>query len=791
MVMQNQWNPRRVLILLTRNWWWPVGMFVLSLLAARLYLRYTTAIYKSTATIQIDFSQTGFLKRQDSETPFPMERLLDAYLELFTTYDLVHAVVKELHLDWEVYSVGKVGRALVFPTPFLIELKQEKDPNAEGEFWRLFPLKIQVKGEGQYQVIKNDTVLCAGTVGEWVYCKKWYIRLVPADERRGLPIGSFLVVKLSDQSATYTWQTKVALLSKRGKSTWLISVNDISASRAQRFLGTLLEHSREYERSLRQVHYQRALAYIDTLLISFRISLGYIQDSLLLKERKYDIAFSAARRGKTVELFSAVDALSETAAQRQALTILQKMLQSLIDSLQIRSDYMPNPLLPPLKLNEAILRQIENINELIERRQQLMRVYTSSSIPVMTVNQALMRALYQCLHTTSEQLLWDAQERLRLYEEWTKRREKLYQDVLSEREVSLLQEDISLRREVYKTLLQKKIQYSIDKEAVTTAIQVTQPPTLPSAPISPNPIQVYALAVAVGLIIGVGGVVGWYLISQQVSYRADLEGLSPFPVIGELPFSSEKKGLFPYSGLQIEVLRSLRNALGFLWEEGQPKVLVVTSTVSGEGKSYVARGIAYAYALAGYRVLLIDADLRRAFISQAVGQLSSGLSLLLAGMEEKLSPDAYIIPMGKEGLFLLPSGPFPPNPTELLESDNLSRIIQGLSSSFDIFVIDTAPLGIVSDTLGIIRGLPHAVILCIFRADYSRISFLAHIEEITKIHHLQKVYLLFNGTKLSKPRYGYGYGYGYYGDGYARRYYTTAQNGRPHFWKRLRELFPI
>ena len=225
-------------------------------------------------------------------------------------------------------------------------------------------------------------------------------------------------------------------------------------------------------------------------------------------------------------------------------------------------------------------------------------------------------------------------------------------------------------------------------------------------------------------------------------------------------------------------------------------MIVVTSTVSGEGKTYISSAIAYVHALAGRRVLLIDADLRRASLTQRQGLMQApGLSTWLASTYSKAEENGHEQPLWVnfllENLFLLPSGPIPPNPAELLASHRLRELILKSQKDFDYFVIDTSPIGLVTDALSILSQFPEAISLYVFRADYSRITFLNHLEDIVKQHRLQKVYLLFNGTKTHRPHYGYGYGYGYYGEGYgASRYYYSDR--RTTSWgERVRKWIPL
>ncbi|MCX7764247.1 MAG: polysaccharide biosynthesis tyrosine autokinase [Bacteroidia bacterium] len=786
--MPQAWNLRRILILLTRNWWRIALILLGSIAMAWLFLRYTTATYLSQATIQIDFSQSSLLKGKESaETFLSYENIADSYVELFTTHDLVETVVRELKLEWEVYSVGKVGKSLIFPHPFEIEVRDSLQA-----FYRLFPLYIELDGQMRtFSILKNDTTICTGKVGEWAPCGQLNLRLIPAREDGSLPSGLFFVQKLHLAAAIHNWQRRISVVSKRGLTSWTISVTDISPTRARLFLQSLLKHARTYEQLIRQEQYSRALKYIDTILYSTRQDLMTVQDSLFRQERVADAPFAEARKEKTLELFSEIERQRFTPSEESTLILLEKRLKNLLDTLTLTPTAPVSTIPLPSTLSKELQEGIHTINQLIEQRGRLMQAYVSTAFPVTDITQSLVQSIKQTLYSLTEMLSLHKQIRLRQRQGLTQYKEQFYKDILSKRQFALLEDDISLRRELYRFLLEKRIQLAIDREAIVSAIRISQPPSTPNTPLYPNPLQVYILFIVLGLVGGVGGTLLWHYIHQQVSYKIDLEDLSPVPILGELPYYKEGKGLFPFSGLQLEVLRSLRSALGFLWEEGKPKVLVITSTVSGEGKSYVARGMAYAYALAGHRVLLIDADLRRASITNEVGFHGKGLSLLLANpphAPEMLNES--IIPLGREGLYLLPSGPLPPNPTELLESPFLKELVESLKTSYDLFIIDTAPMGLVPDAASILHVLPYAVMVYVFRADYSRLSFLSHLRELIHVQRLQKVYLLFNGTRLTKPRYGYGYGYGYYVESYGRHYYSS-QRANGSLWKRVRELLPI
>ncbi len=786
---QPQWNLRRILIILSRGWWWVVFSLGVSLSAAWLYLRYAEQTYSSEAIIQIDFSTSpSFLtKANNAGVSAPMlPELIDLYLELFSTHDLVEKVVETLELDWEVYTVGRVGNSLVFPTPFIIEVRSA---SVDTLLWGgRSAVQVRIDSEGRFELGVEDSVWTRGQVEVWVPFRTGELRLYRLTEAP-IPPALYEVRKLSKAMVIYAWQSKIAVVPKRGVAVFHCSVVDKSPTRARRFLQTLLEYAKQYERQLRQQSYENALRYIDTLLLSMQGQILEVQDTLSSAERKAELPFMEARRGQVMQSFSEVYQKA-----RDSLLFVEKLRQRatlLLESIQRDAGTTLSLLFVAGELPPNLQTSLSQLNALIERRAALLRVYHPSAPPIAYLNAQLTQQLELLLQSLKE--VREGEQYLYAQAARTLAREKehIYRDLFQERQVSLLQEDLLLRKDIYKSLLERRIALAIDKEAVVSAIRITQPPTLVLRPLSPNPFQIYLIGLVVGLILGLGGPLLRYALTQTISYRADIEDLSPVPVLGELPFSIPSKKQRSPSGLQLEVLRSLRGTLGFLWEPGKPRVLIVTSTVSGEGKTFVAQSLADVYALAGYRVLLIDADLRRASLSQQVGSQEKGLSIFLAQM--RFTPEQVeelIVPFLREGLYLLPAGPPAPNFPELLESSTFRELIQYFSQNYDYIVIDSAPLGLVPDTLSILHQVPEAVTLYLFRADYSRIVFLRHLQDLVQQHHLQRVYLLFNGTKLNRPHYGYGYGYGYYGD-YGRNAYYYQSGRSASIWEKVREWLPI
>lgn len=795
MAVRQEWDIRRVLLVLSRWWWWPVLTVSMGVVSAWLYLRYTVPIYRSEVTIQIDpkrslasslGSQTGI----SNDYSLAMDFISEKYLELFADYQVIKSVVLRGKFNIDFYSLGRFGSYLIYPNPVEIDFSPDQDsiPN------KSFVIVIQVSNDSTYEVVQDGRVTKKIGWGDWLNWEGYSIRL-----RRTKPFGPgrYILRYRSPEEATAYWLDKVRAMPKRGFTVLSVMVADISALRAQEFCNNLLQMVRIHEEDIQKEYYNKIISYIDTLIDIVSIEIQKVQDTIRKAEASYDVPLSEARLKILLDKYQSY-ADNSTLLKYQDLNWLENQIQALSSYVGRKADSLPLLVIPP-SLSESI-DELESLNEKIRSYNRMSGQYTSNSVMLQRMLEDIRLDLRLALRAieAEKRLMSSKQEYLGKY--ISSGVSRLYQDMDYKRRLDLVNFDWESKKKIYEMLIERRLQVSIERSGITSLLRVTQPPTLPSLPISPNKIQVYVILTLLGLVVGIGGVFLREILTQQISYRKDIEPISPVPVIGEVPASQKRKGDHSIgtgylSNLQIEVLRSLRSSLDFLWEKQGPKVIIVTSTVSGEGKTYLSSAIAYIYALAGRKVLLIDTDLRRALLTQQQGLMQApGLSTLLApsldGRENGLHNQPLWVNFLMENLYLLPSGPLPPNAAELLASPRLRELILNWQNEFEYFILDTSPVGLVPDVLPVISQFPEGITLYVFRADYSRYTFLNHLEDIIKQHRLKRVYLLFNGTKLSRPRYGYGYGYGYYGDSYGSSRYYYARR-KPSWQERVRNWIPL
>ncbi len=352
----------------------------------------------------------------------------------------------------------------------------------------------------------------------------------------------------------------------------------------------------------------------------------------------------------------------------------------------------------------------------------------------------------------------------------------------TERRLVSIQRDFDLNSTVYNFLLEKRAEAGIAKASnipVNRIIDTAEPYN--AVRIKPRTRQNYMMALILGLMLPAIAIVVIDLLNNKVIDRKDIEKITRVPIVGFISHSSyatevpviEKPG-----STLAESFRSIRTSLKYLVPDDQPAVIAVTSTISGEGKTFVAANLAAIISLLGRRTLLVGLDLRKPRLHKILGlDNGSGMSTFLSGNS---SYDEVIVKSRIENLWCAVSGPVPPNPSELIERETMSRFIEKARSQFDFIIIDTPPVAVVTDALLLSRLTD--VTLFVVRQRYTSRNTLSLIDEIHRGHEMAGPGIVVNDISMS-GYYGYGLRYGYsfgynYGYNYGYKYYGHTAYGR-------------
>jgi len=358
-----------------------------------------------------------------------------------------------------------------------------------------------------------------------------------------------------------------------------------------------------------------------------------------------------------------------------------------------------------------------------------------------------------------------------------------------ERNLIRIQRKFDLNNTVYTYLLEKRAESGIarasnipDNRIVDTASQFS------SAQIKPKTRLNFTVALILGLIFPMVGIVMVDFFNDKVIDKKDVEKKTKVPVIGYISHSDGKNEIpvFEKPGSSLaESFRSVRTAVKYYIKENEKPIIAITSTITSEGKTFIAINLAVIIAMLGKKVLLIGLDLRKPRINRAFEfENSPGMSTYLSSNCEYKE---VIKPTQINNLFYAPSGPIPPNPAELIETENMRIFIATAKKEFDFIIIDTPPVAIVTDTLLL---APYVDLnLFIVRQRFTSRNTLEMIEQLYKKGDLKNLAIIINDISLSgyygyglrygySLGYGYSYGYNYYGKGYYGRYgYTDGTKG--------------
>ena len=422
--------------------------------------------------------------------------------------------------------------------------------------------------------------------------------------------------------------------------------------------------------------------------------------------------------------------------------------------------------------DNGLATQLERYNELVIERKRLLRTSTESNPMIINLDtsiRAMRSNVKTAINGTLQGLLIVKADLDREANRFSRRisdapgQERQYVSIARQQEI---------KAGLYLMLLQKREENAITLAATANNAKIIDEPVVAGGPVSPKPKMIYMIALVLGVGIPVGVIFLIGLTKFKIEGRGDVEKLTRLPIVGDIPLTTEKNGSIAVfenqNNLMSETFRNVRTNLQFMLKNDQ-KVILVTSTVSGEGKSFISSNLAISLSLLGKKVVIVGLDIRKPGLNKVfnLSRKEQGITQYLSNPEKNLMDFVQLSDVSKN-LYILPSGMVPPNPTELLARDGLDKAIETLKKNFDYVILDTAPIGMVTDTLLIGRIADLSVYVC--HADYTRKVEFTLINELASEKKLPDLCVVINGLDLQKKKYGYYYGYGKYGKHYGYGY---------------------
>lgn len=762
------------------HWPWFVASVLVCLIGAWVYLHFQTPVYQVSASIMIKDDKKGGgstdLENLGIGGVITSTQSIDNEIEVLRSKTILKEVVNNLELYITYYDEDEFPEKELYQTsPVIVNLTAQEADKLPGS--ALLAMKLSPEGvldvnlkvglnEYNQRFEKLPAVLPtdAGTFG---FALKDSLSGGQMEGYKGERHIRAVVSRPFGVAKGYQGALSIAPTS-RTTSVAVVSLMNTNIQRARDFINKLMEmYNRNTNNDKNEVA-EKTREFINERIKIIDEELGSTEDKLEAFKR------NAGLTDISSDAQLAVSGNAEYEKRRVDNGTQINLVRDLIK-------YINNPLneyelLPGnIGLSDAgLTTQIGRCNELIIERKRLLRTSTESNPMIVNLDtsiRAMKSNVQAAINGTLQGLLIVKADLEREAGRFSRRisdapgQERQYVSIARQQEI---------KAGLYLMLLQKREENAITLAATANNAKIIDEPVATGGPLSPKPNMIYmiALVLGVGMPVGVIFLIG--LTKFKIEGRGDVEKLTRLPIVGDVPLTNEKAGSIAVfenqNTLMSETFRHIRTNLQFMLENDQ-KVILVTSTVSGEGKSFISSNLAISLSLLGKRVIIVGLDIRKPGLNKIfnIPRKEQGITQYLSNPEKNLMDFVQPSDVSKN-LYILPGGIVPPNPTELLARDGLDKAIETLKKNFDYVILDTAPAGMVTDTLLVGRVADLSVYVC--RADYSRKAEFTLINELAADNKLPNICTIINGLDLKKKKYGYYYGYGKYGKyyGYGKRY---------------------
>ena len=768
------------------HWPWFLGAVLICLFGAWLYLHMATPVYNISATVLIKDDKKGGGAGMASELEnlgldglISSSQNIDNEIEVLRSKTIAKEVVVDLNLyilykdedefpAKDMYKTSPVQVSLLpqeaelLDEPIVVEMSlhpqgsldvsvKVEDEEYQKHFEKLPAVFPTNKGTLAF-FQTPDSVLVSKNIEDANSEEK--VRNIKAIINHPLRVARWYCTNMIIEPTSKT--TSVAV----------ISLKNSSLRRGQDFINKLLEMYNINTNNDKNEIAQKTAEFIDERIGIISRELGSTEESLEAFKRNAGIT----------DLMSEAQIALTGNAEYEKKRVENQTQINLVEDLRKYMKKNEYEVLPSnIGLRDVgLVTQIERYNEMLVERKRLLRTSTENNPAIINLDTSI-RAMATNVEVTLERTLQGLFiTKADLDREANRYLRRISDAPGQERQYVSIARQQEIKAGLYLMLLQKREENAITLAATANNAKIIDDAIADEIPVSPKGKMIYLIALVLGVGIPVGVIYLINLTKFRIEGRSDVEKLTSLPIVGDIPLTDEKQGAIAVfenqNNLMSETFRNIRTNLQFMLENDK-KVILVTSTVSGEGKSFISANLAISLSLLGKKVVIVGLDIRKPGLNKVfnIPRKEVGITQYLANPEKNLMDLVQLSDVSKN-LYILPGGTVPPNPTELLARDGLDKAIETLKKNFDYVILDTAPVGMVTDTLLIGRVADLSVYVC--RADYTHKNEYTLINELAEKDKLPSLCTVINGLDLKKRKYGYYYGYGKYGKyyGYGKRY---------------------
>jgi len=774
---------KRIIFLLLDKWYWIAICIFVALMCAFFYNRYSRQVYSIDTSIIVPENNKNLDLQNMLEKSViggSADMSIGNEIELLKSYTLSRRVFEKLNWRTSWYQKQLFTWSGLYLNETFIVSEDEKAANTEG-----LMLYVEPDGDDTYRISADGTVLInnqeediafsgTGQFGKPFVNPYFHFTLyrkengMPAEDREF----SFRFNSINDLTKAYLKKLKVEQTSKQNEVIRL-SLEGIEPLREIHYLNQLISEYTDLKLEFQTETQKRSLEFINSQLGGISDSLNAAGTSVTDFRTKNQVLDISAE-GQIV-LTQLSDIEKERSQSRIQLDYFGNLLHYLGNTDSIKKMVMPSVVgIQDPSLNAIVMK----LTDLYSQR-EVLSFSTHENNPTMIL---LNKEIGQITTQLRENLV-NLIDNSKLTIENLKRRQDAISRQLNnlpgkEQKLINITRQYDLTNEIYTFLLQKRAETEIAMASTVSDIQVIDPARLERIEESGlSPKVYYLLAFVLGLVLPGGVILITDSLNNTIHLQEDVEKLTSLTIIGNIIHSHSKNELVVVENPRApitESFRSVRTNLQYMFSKNGHQVIGIHSIRPGEGKSFNSVNLACILAVNDKKVLLIGADMRKPRLHLMLNTLNDvGLSTFLIS---ESSYEDVILKSGIDNLWVLPSGPIPPNPAELLERDSFRTLLERARKEFDYIVVDNAPASLVTD--GLITSRLADLNIFILRYGVSRKDQLKFINDMASQGVMNHCALVINDIKLGRFGYGYGYSYNYsYGKGY------YGENGKKHHYR--------
>lgn len=775
---EEDFNLRLFFLKYLRYWYWFVLALILTIGGAYLYLQYAVPIYKVSAALLIKDEKKGTSSSNDilkELNMFSGSKIVENEIEVLKSKVLAEKVIDDLNLTVSYYKEGWIRDVELFrKSPISLNYTILKDIAYQD------PLYIRTIDTQNFELLDENK----SSIGKYIYTQALNnsygsFRVFLTDPKA--KSGEMIKIRFaSRESLVESFVKKIQVELINLKSTVLqLSLEDAVPEKGKTILAKLIDLYTYSSLEDKNSEATNTLRFIGERLQLITGELKDVEKDVEQYKTSKGITDLSAEGNLFLEKVKDNDSkLSEVDIQLKVLDGVERYLSS------GQNNVAPATLM----VNDPILTSfIEKLGELELQREKTARAVQTGNPFLETINSQIANTKQAIRENVSNQKKGLVITRNSLQGNNNRFESAIRTIPRKEREFVNIQRQQNIKENLYILLLQKREETALSYASTVTDSRVVDSPHATPKPVKPTPNIIYLIALLAGVIVPAAIINIRDLLNDKVQSRKEIENATGLTVFGEIALKdkSHEGSLVDLSSRSFiaEQFRTLRTNLQYVnTNKGNTgTVLLLTSSASGEGKSFVAINLAASLAVLGKKVALLELDLRKPKISAYLGEnRDTGISNYLVGN----SNETDIIKKTKvNNLFLVSSGPIPPNPAELLANRRIETLLEVYRETFDYVVIDTPPIGLVTDA----TILSPFIDVCFYlvRHEVTQKQNLTIINDLKKFEKFKSINIIFNGVNYKNSQeYRYGYGYGYnYGNGY------YGSNSQMSLGKRLKNMF--